>query len=175
MFRCTMFMLVCLISQAATALDYTLEMTEQEIQTKIAAFMPLEIKKYFVTVKISDPKIDLIKETNEIGLFANIEANTLGGIQGKGKVMIKGTLQYDVHQGAFYFNNPTIINLAIDNVPESMIPKVQNIAQVTLANVMAVYPVYQFKDDNLKHNLAKAVLKSLEVKNETLLLTLSAL
>ena len=41
--------------------------------------------------------------------------------------------------------------------------------------MMQVYPIYQFKSDNLKHSLAKAVLKSVEVKNETLLLTLSAL
>ena len=132
MFRCTMFMLVCLISQAATALEHTIEVTEQEIQTKISAFMPLERKQYFVTIKISNPKIDLIKETNEIGLFASIEANALGGIQGKGEVMIKGTLQYVQQQGAFYFNNPTIVSLAIDNVPESLIPKVQNMRRSPL-------------------------------------------
>ena len=94
--------------------------------------MPLERKQYFVTIKISNPKIDLIKETNEIGLFASIEANALGGIQGKGEVMIKGTLQYVQQQGAFYFNNPTIVSLAIDNVPESLIPKVQNMRRSPL-------------------------------------------
>ncbi|MBA6364123.1 DUF1439 domain-containing protein, partial [Colwellia sp. BRX8-8] len=50
--------------------------------------------------------------------------------------------------------------------------KIQDIAQAMLSKVMAVYPVYKFKDDNVKHKLAKAVLKSLEVKDEKLIITL---
>ncbi|MEY8214905.1 MAG: DUF1439 domain-containing protein, partial [Colwellia sp.] len=59
-----------------------------------------------------------------------------------------------------------------DKVNDNIIPKIQGIAQAALSKVMTVYPVYKFKDDNLKHTLAKAVLKSLKVENEKLLLTL---
>lgn len=172
MFRSMIFIFLYLVSQMVSALDYTQEITEQEIQEKVSAFMPIEKKKYFVTIKISNPKIDLIKESNEIGILASIEANAPGGIKGKGKVMIKGTLEYDPKKGEFYFKNPTIISLAIDKVNDNIIPKIQGIAQAALSKVMTVYPVYKFKDDNLKHTLAKAVLKSLKVENEKLLLTL---
>lgn len=172
MFRCIIFIFLSFVSHLAFALDYTHEITQQEIQEKVSALMPIEKKKYFVTVKVSNPKIDLIKKTNEIGIFANIEAIAPGGIKGSGEVMINGTLDYDPKEGSFYFKNPTIISLVIDKVPNKYIPKIQVIAQKALSKAMAVYPVYKFKDDNLKHTLAKAVLKSLKVTNEKLVLTL---
>jgi hypothetical protein len=172
MVRCIIFILLSLVSQVVCALEYIQEITEQEIQKKVSAFMPIEKKKYFVTVKISNPEIDLIKETDEIGIKANIEAFALGGIAGNGEVTIKGKLNYDPKKGEFYFKNPTIVSLFIDKVPKSLIPKVQGIAQTALSKAMAAYPVYKFKEGNLKHTLAKAVLKSLKVKNEKLILTL---
>jgi hypothetical protein len=174
MFRNIVIILIAFASQMVSALDYTQEITEQEIQEKVSALMPVVKKKYFVTVKISDPKIDLIKEINEVGILANIDASAPGGIKGNGEVMIQGALDYDANKGAFYFKNPKIISLKIDQVPANFIPDIQALAQTALTNALATYPVYQFKDDHLKHRLAKSVLKSLKVQNEKLLITLSA-
>jgi|TARA_B110000908_G_C10246949_1_gene449408 hypothetical protein len=172
MVRSIIFILLSVVSQVVFALEYTQEITEQEIQKKVSTLMPIEKKKYFVTVKISNPEIDLIKETDEIGIKAHIEAFAPGGIIGDGVVTIKGTLDYDPKKGAFYFKKPTIVSLVIDKMPKRLIPKVQKIAQIALSKAMAAYPVYKFKEGNLKHKLAKAVLKSLTVKNEKLILTL---
>jgi hypothetical protein len=174
MLRNIVVILIAFASQMVFALDYTQEITEQEIQEKVSALMPVVKKKYFVTVKISDPKIDLIKEINEVGILANIDASAPGGIKGNGEVMIQGALDYDPKKGAFYFKNPKIISLKIDQVPANFIPDIQALAQTALTNALATYPVYQFKDDNLKHRLAKSVLKSLKVQDEKLLITLSA-
>lgn len=174
MFRNIVIMLIVFTSQMVSALDYTQEITEQEIQEKVSALMPLEKKRYFVTVKISDPKIDLIKEINEVGILANIEVIAPGGIKGRGEVMIQGALDYDAKKGAFYFNQPKIVSLKIDQVPTDFIPDIQALAQTALTKALASYPVYKFKDDNLKHRLAKSVLKSLQVQDEKLLITLSA-
>ena len=172
MFKSIMFIFLYLVSQMVSALDYTHEITEQEIQEKLSALMPIVKKKYFVTITILNPKIDLIKKSDEIGILAEIEANVTGGIKGKGEVIIKGTLAYNANKGEFYFKNPKIVSLAIDKVPDNIIPKIQGVAQAALSKVMTVYPVYKFKDDNLTHTLAKSVLKSLKVENERLLLTL---
>ena len=136
--------------------------------------MPVVKKKYFVTVKISDPKIDLIKETDEVGILANIDASAPGGIKGSGEVMIQGSLDYDPKKGEFYFKNPKIVSLKIDQVPADFIPDIQALAQTALSKALATYPVYKFKDDDLKHRLAKSVLKSLKVQNEKLVITLGA-
>ena len=172
MYRGLIFIGLSLVSQTVVALTYTHLITEQAIQEKVAALMPIKKKKYFITIKISSPQIDLIKETDEIGILAHIEAKALGGIKGKGEVRIKGTVEYVPEQGEFYFKDPTIVSLVIDNVSAAIMPKIQGIAQASLSKAMAVYPIYKFKDNNVKHRLAKAVLKSLTVENEQLLLTL---
>ena len=174
MFRSIIFILVSLVSQAVFALDFTQVITEQEIQAKVSAFMPVEKKRYFVTVKISNPKIDLIKESDEVGILANIDAAAPGGIKGSGKVMIQGTLDYNSKKGEFYYKNPKIVSLEIDQVPANFIPDIQAIAQAALSKALAAYPVYKFKDDDLKHRLAKSMLKSIKVDNEALIVTLGA-
>jgi hypothetical protein len=172
MFRTLIFTVLVAVSQMAYALEYVQEITEQEIQAEVSAFMPIERTKYFVTITISNPIIDLLKETDEISLLANIEANAPGIIKGRGKIMINGTLDYDAIKGEFNLKNPTIVSLTIDDVAEEFMPEIKKIAQMTLSKAMMVYPVYRFKDTNIKEQLAKSVLKSVKVKNETLFITL---
>jgi hypothetical protein len=131
--------------------------------------MPIE--KRNILLLLSNSIIDLLKESDEIAIRANIDTSAPDGIKGSGEVMIKSTLDYEPIKGEFYFKNPRIVSLAIDKVAKNFIPIIQNIAQAALSKVMAVYPVYKFKDENVKHKLAKAVLKSLEVKDEKLIIT----
>ena len=173
MFRSVMFVVVSLVSQLAFAFNFTQVITEQEIQERVSASMPIEKTRFFVTVKVSDPVIDLIKDTDEIGILANIDASAPGGIGGRGKVMIKGTLDYNSSKGEFYFKNPKIVRLDIENVPAEFMPNIQGLAQTALSNALSRYPVYKFKDNDVKHSLAKSVLKSLKVDNEQLVITLS--
>jgi hypothetical protein len=131
--------------------------------------MPIE--KRNILSLLSNPIIDLLKESDEIAIRANIDTSASDGIKGSGEVMIKSTLDYEPIKGEFYFKNLRIVSLAIDKVAKNFIPIIQDIAQAALSKVMAVYLVYKFKDENVKHKLAKAVLKSLEVKDEKLIIT----
>ena len=161
-----------LTSQLATAFSYTLEITEQELQEKLSSMMPLEKKKRYYTIVVSDPEIDLIQETNQVGLFANIEAVILGRYTGSGRVQIKGLVSYDADQSAFYFKDPTIVSLKIDKVPEKYNPRIKKIAQHVIGKALEAHPVYSFNDESTKHKLAKSLLKSVQVKNERLMVEL---
>jgi hypothetical protein len=172
MFRTLLFIVLTATSQIAHTLEYVKEISKQEIQAEASAYMPYEITKYFVNIKILNPEIDLLKETDEISLQANIEVNAPGIIKGAGKVTINGTLDYDAINGEFYIRNPSIMSLAIDEVTEKLTSEIKNIAQIILSSALITYPVYRFKDDNLKEKLAKSVLKSVKVKNEKLFITL---
>jgi len=162
------------VSQIAMAFSYTLEITEQELQEKISAMMPMEKKKYFITTIISDPNVDLIKKNDKIGIFSNIEVIAPGGIRGTGRGKIVGTISYDSSKGAFFFHNPTITDLEIDKVPSKFIPKIKKIMQLAATKAMSRYPIYKLKGNNLKQKLAKAVLQSVAVKDGKLLVTLRA-
>lgn len=159
-------------AQFSFSFSYTLEITEPELQEKVSVMMPMEKKKWFVTVKISEPIVDLIKDSNEIGVSTNVEVLGPGGMQSAGRANIKGTLIYDAVKGAFFFHNPTVVNLNVDKLPGKFAPKVKQIFQLAISSAMSRYPVYQFKEDEIKHKLAKATLKSIAVKNEVLYLTL---
>jgi hypothetical protein len=162
-----------LTSQVAGAFSYTMEITEQELQNRISEMMPLEKQKRFYSIVISDPIVNLISETNEIGLFANLDVTLLGNMKSTGQAEIKGSIDYDSEKGAFYLLNPQIINLNIDKLPKQYEPIIKQITQKALIKILAKNPVYKFKDDNIKHRLAKSVLESEQVKDQLLLIKLS--
>lgn len=161
-------------SQLAMAFSYTLEISEEELQEKISKMMPMEKKKYFVTVILSNPDVNLADGNNEIGVFSHVKVIAPGGIQGTGKVSIVGSLRYDADKGVFFFNDPEIVNIEVDDVPEKYLPNIKNIAQSVAGKVLATRPVYKLNDDNLKHKLAKSVLQSIKVEKSKLLVELSA-
>ena len=172
MLRFLLFFIFATTSQFSQSFEYTLKITEQELQTKIAEAMPIEKKQFFVTIRLSDPKVDLIKQSNRIGIFINIDATAPGGIAGKGRANITGTLRYDAERGAFHFVQPKIVHIEIDNLDERYAPKVKSMAQYAITKALINKPVYTLKDDKAQHQLAKSVLKSIAVKDENLVLTL---
>ena len=164
---CLLFMLL-ILSQGVFALSYTLTMTEQELQEKVEAMMPFKQTQFFITVTLSDPKVELIKESNEIGVFTHVKVSAPGGIYGKGRGKVTGTLSYDASKGAFFFKNPKIVNLELDQVPKEYVKNIQLIAQVTATQAMSVYPIYILNDENQSQKFTKSRLESVEVKDETL-------
>ena len=80
------------------AISYTVEITQQELQEKVEAMMPLKKKKLFVLVTLSEPQVELISESNEIGLQAKISIAG-PGISESGIANIKGTLEYRPEKG----------------------------------------------------------------------------
>jgi len=161
-------------SQIVMAISYTLEITEEELQNKVSAMMPLEKSKFFVKVILSNPEVDLLKDNNKISVLSNINVIAPAGIKGSGNARITGSLTYDQSSAAFFFKNPTIENIDIDNFPEKHIPKAKSIAQTIARKMLTTQPIYKLKDNNLKHSLAKSILKSVTVVNEALLVELSA-
>ncbi|WP_111978422.1 DUF1439 domain-containing protein [Algibacillus agarilyticus] len=172
--RILLCMTLLLASQCAFAFSYTVELTEQALQQKVSAMMPMKKKRLFVTIILSDPQVTLSQDSNKIGIFTHVTAMMPGGIQGSGRAKIKGSLSYNTDTGAFHFHDPIIEKLEVDDVPEKFTAKVKQLAQLAMTKAMTIYPIYKFKDNNLKHKLAKAALESIEVKNKTLYVTLSA-
>ncbi|MDH3976596.1 MAG: DUF1439 domain-containing protein [Deltaproteobacteria bacterium] len=167
----TMALIMC--SQAAIAFSYTLEISEDELQSRVSAMMPIEKKKFFITVVLSNPHIDLAVGNNEIGVFSHIEIIAPGGIKGTGNAKISGSLSYDSEKGEFYFENPKIVMLESEKIPPNLLPKVKDVVQVAVSQFLSVKPVYKLKDKNIKQKLVKAVLQSVRVESNLLLVELS--
>lgn len=173
MFRAAVLLGLVLVSNLALAFSYTVEIPEQEIQEKLAAKMPLKAKKLLAKVILSNPAVDLIKDSNRIGVAADFEAR-LPGIKGKGRVNIIGDLSYNPDKGEFYLHKPEIASLTLDKLPDQYDEDIRRVLQPLAAKALEAHPVYKLKDDDLRQKLAKAVLQSVSVKNEKLVVVLSA-
>ncbi len=154
------------------AFSYTVEISEAELQAKVSAMMPMEKTAFFVTVILSNPNVDLTNGNNEIGFFSHIEVKMLGKIKGSGKVKITGTLSYEAEKTAFFFHEPKIVRLEIKNTSEKVTLSVKKVVGIAARKILATRPIYTLSDDNLKHKLAKSVLKSIKVENEKLYIVL---
>jgi len=162
-------------SQISMALTYTIKLSEAELQKKVEAMMPIEKKKLFFKVILSEPKIELVEGSNEVGIFTHIDIDSKLGIRGTGRAKITGVLSYNADLNEFFFKNSKIEKLEIDKVSQKNIKQIKGLVQVIVSKTLAKRPVYRLKDDNLKHKLAKSVLQSVSVKNKKLLLELSVL
>lgn len=134
--------------------------------------MPLEKKKFFVTTILTNPVIDLIETTNELGLSTDVAIKAPGNIVGNGKVSFTGTLRYENDSGSFYFDNLKVVSLDVEHVSPETLPKIKKVLVFVAKKFLAKKPVFTFKDNSLKHKLAKSALKTISVENEKLIIEL---
>lgn len=158
-------------SSYTKAFTYIHEMTEKQLQQQADTMMPLKRTKFFVTATLSEPIIDLREATNDISLTANVKAKTLGNLSGDGKVSFSGFLRYEKEQGSFYFDNLKMEHLEISNVPAELLPNIKAILEVAAQKVLSATPIYTFDKNNTQHQLAKSSLTSMQIENDTLLVT----
>ena len=171
------FLLSCtllLSSHSALAFSYTMEIPENEIQQKVAAMMPIQKTKFLMTVVLSDPKVSLIQESNEVAVSSPIDITAPAGINGSGFVKIQGSVSYDAKSGEFFLRNPTIIEFEVKGLPAKYQSQIKLVVQSALESALATRPIYKLKDDNLKQKFTKAILKSVTVKGRKLLIELGA-
>ncbi len=161
-----------LASQLTLAFEYTLEFSEPELQEKISAMMPVTKQTMMATIVVDQAKLELVEGSDKLAIAAKLNATLLGGLKATGDVKIQGTLTYNAKEGAFYLQSPEIIELIINEIPPRFHDQIKQLAQKGMAKKLSDQPVYKLKDDDMKQNLAKSMLKSLQVKNKTLVATL---
>lgn len=172
MFKITLTFLILIFSHFSQAFEYTLELSESQLQEKISVLMPVTKKTMLATVVINDAHLSLVEGTGKISISASIQANALAGLMANGKLKIQGSLEYRAKEAAFYFYNPEIIELNIEQIPAQFHAQVKKLAQQAVSKALSRNPIYKLKEDNIKHNLAKSMLKKIEVKHQILVITL---
>lgn len=175
MFRSFIFLILFFSSQITMALSYTVELSEAQLQKRVASIMPIKKKKLFFKIILSDPKIELLDGSNEIGIFTHIEIKSKIGIKGTGRAKIVGSLSFEPETGEFFFKNTKLLKLEVDKVSEKNNQQIRTLVQAVGGKLLEKKPIYRLKDDDLKHKLAKSMLQSIAIKDKKLLLKLSVL
>lgn len=168
-----LLIVLVLMTNPSWALGFTKVIHQDEIQTKLDQMMPLKRTKYFVTIKVSQPKIALQSGQEALYVEAIIEASALGGLHGKGQIGIAGNIEYRPAEGAFYLQNPTVKKLVLNQVPADIQPKIKKSVEQLVAKALKNYPIYVLDDTDTKQKLAKATIKSIKIEDKQVEITLS--
>ena len=166
---------VCLLVLAVEnvwASDYSIELTQEQLQKAVAARMPAKMEKMFSSLTLSNPQVVLNENSDRIGLEVDLDFNLAGTVSGKGKGLIDGNIIYVREEGEFHFVNPVVKTLQVDGVAPQFQESIRQLADATAKQELAKKPVYTLDGKDLKQKLAKAVLRSALVKNGKLVLFL---
>lgn len=164
--------MISFLQKKASAFTYTIELSERSLQEKVSAMMPLEKTQFLFTIRFSEPKLELIDSSNEIGFFTHIDVFAPGGMKASGRGQISGSLRYEADNGALFLDSPMLKGLEVDWLPKILTSTVAAMAEPLLATASAKFPVYRLQDNNATHQLAKSTLKSIQVKDKNLVITL---
>lgn len=173
MYRFTHFLFLIFVSANSWAYNYTVELTEAQLQQQLASMMPITQEKMFVTVTLSQPVLDLGMGGDKIGVFSSLDISAPGGIKGTGRAKVEGRISYKKENGSFYLYNPTISHIEIDQVPAQFHSNVKQLAQLALNSSIKGKPIFTLTEDNSQEKLAKSMLQSVKVESGKLLITLS--
>lgn len=164
-------LLLCASILPAQAL--TVKFSEAELQDKVNKVMPLVRETSFMTVELTNPILTLAKDKNEIELQLNLKL-MMGGLENRGYTRLTGSLSYKAADAAFYVTNMQVHEVRVDGMPEFFTPEVIKMAEQIVNPVLDQMPIYKLKDD-ITQTMVKAVLKSIEVHNKTLIATLNVI
>lgn len=162
-----------LCAAPARAQATTVEISEEELQAKVAAMMPLELRKLFMTAILSHPTVALSDSGNALSVVADVDIAAPGGLRQRGNVTIRGTLNYRAALGGLFLEEVEVVAMQVDHLPEQYLPAAQAVAHVAATKAFAKYPVYVMKSDTLKQRIAKSLLRSVSIANKKLILEFS--
>lgn len=151
---------------------FSVVISQDELQAKVAELMPLEKRNFLISLVFSNPQIDLMVGHNQIGIACQLDAVALGTLTGSGSTKIIGDLSYQAETGEFFLKNLSIDSLQIQNLPDEYLPQVTQVIESVAQNALSAYPVYRLDENDSQQKLAKAMIKSIEIKNQLLVIEL---
>ncbi len=166
------FVVLLLVNSWSLALGYTVEITEREIQDKVSASQPLQHQRLGTTFILDSIKIDLVESTDKIAIKTDIEIKSLGELKLFGGVKLRGGLRYQRETGEFFIKDSEIIDIEFRGVSDGSKERLKKAAQIAAKLAFDKTPVYKL-NDTTKQRLAKALIESVEIKDEKVLVKLS--
>lgn len=161
------------LMQCSVAHAYTIELTRQQVQNAVDGYFPVKHITPFVMLTAHKPKVLLTQKSKRIGLEVSVLINIPGVINGEGRGLIDGDLEYRQKTGEFYLRDPKIKSLKLYDMPPEVTASVRLALQQLMRQSLPLMIVYKLQDNDLKQKMAKSVLSSVAVRKGNLILELS--
>lgn len=151
---------------------FTVEITQQQIQTQIDPKFPIQKNYLVVNVTLSNPKVVLKDGSDRIFVGADVAVTVPTQPKGTGSTMLSGKVIYEKDQGAFLLTDLRVEDLKIQGISEQTVEKTKETLSQVAAQVLNRFPIYKFNEEDRAQKLAKGFLKSIEVRGGKLRVTL---
>lgn len=153
---------------------FTIVLSQKQIQEALDSKFPIsKTVPLLFTITCSNPKVDLEEGSDRLHLGADAEALlTVNGRKLKGSACISGSLEYARESGEFLFKDARVEALNIGGLPDLYALKVQEAASAAAKHYLDRKPVYKLDPADLKQSLAKLLLKGVNVRNKTLVVSM---
>jgi hypothetical protein len=151
---------------------YVVELTQEQLQEQLDRGFPLEKGLLILKVRLSNPKVALKNGSDRIHF--SVDAGTdiqIEGLTPRGTGTIATRIRYSPEEGAFYMSDPDL-SLRVDGMKAEKTDTISEVANILIKEYAAAYPVYRLKDDDVKQNVARMVLKDVKVESGVLRLCL---
>ncbi len=158
---------------AQQAHAWTVELTQDELQTRVNRMVPIEKNQLVFTVLVSAIEVDLKDGSDRVGLRSKMEIKSPHFSTGKGEAYIEGKPVYKPTDGAFYFSESEVKDVKFENIPDKYHSVIRKLFEVAIQRRLAETPIYKLDEDKTKHQIARTLLKSVKVLDRKLVLELS--
>jgi hypothetical protein len=149
--------------------------TAGELQKKIDQQFPMELKGALAKVELRHPAVFLDKDTQRIGLRADMKIAPPIGRKFSGQMEFDAGVEYLPERGEFFLVDSRVRHFQLDDVPEMYQDMVRGLANEILKRYLEELPIYKLDENDFKESLAKLVLKSVVVKEGKLVLDMGLL
>ena len=148
--------------------DVTVTIPRDVIQERVAREFPLTRGP----VRLSDPRVTLRADSDRIGLETRIDAPVelplLGRVEVRARAAGDGRLRYDPGTASFLLDDPALVDLSVEGLPDAVAGRVASRAQALMGPVLReVYPSVPLHtlDRSLSHRVARRFLRGVRVTN----------
>ncbi|MCB1608507.1 MAG: DUF1439 domain-containing protein [Xanthomonadales bacterium] len=156
--------------------EYVFEFTQAQLQEKLSAKMPIS-RRYLLIfeVTLDNPRVALIESLDRVAAGLDVTLNIYvndSPIPLGGTLDVSGSIRYDAELAAFFLSDPEIERLQVQGVPQQYSAKVTQVLTRALAEYYQSHPVYTLSRTNAKQAAARLVLKDVQVRGQSLFVTL---
>jgi hypothetical protein len=165
---CSLLCLFWLPGNAWSA--YATSLSDNHIQSVLAQHFPVREYATVARITLREPQVRLTTGVDDLVLIIPLDVNIPGQELQQGHVTVLTSISYKAASGELYLHNPRIQSLKMAQLPAALLEDLRVDLEAVVKNVLPIVRIYQLKERDLNHSLAKSALKSAVIDDGRLML-----
>lgn len=162
---------ISFISLSAFAQDITF--SKDSLQTELERHMPVVQHQGLFSLTLNEPLLELLADEQRLSIRSQVLVNTALGTVHKGWIKVDGKLRYRQFDHSFYVDEPRVTEFHFLDLPAAFKPQIQALVEDVLTSTITEQPIYTLSDQNFQEAMAKMMLKSITIKENSVVAALA--